>query len=338
MGRTDMSTGRRLFVPCRGSDTGSMRLAIFGSGGLGGYFGARLAHAGRDVVFIARGRNLSAMRANGLAVSSALGDFHLGAVEVTDDPASVGPVDVVLVGVKTWQVEEAAAAMRPLIGSETVVIPLQNGVEAPAQLASVLGAGPVLGGFCRAISFLDAPGRIRHVGVDPYLGFGELDNRRSARVERVLETLSGIDHFTAEVPADIHVGMWNKFTIISAISGVGAVTRMPIGLMRSVPQSRLMFEQALAEIVQVAHARDIALPTDTVPKLLEFTDTFPPEGTSSMQRDIMEGRPSELEAQNGAVVRLGREVGVPVPINEFIYHSLLPMELVARGAIHLPQA
>ena len=164
---------------------GEMRIAIFGAGAVGGYFGARLAQAGEDVIFIARGEHLRAMRRDGLYVESILGDFRVTPVKATDDPASVGPVDVVLVGVKAWQVPEAAESMRPMVGPETFVVPLQNGVEAPDQLAAVLGKEHVLGGLCRIICARVAPGRIRHAGMEPYVAFGELDNRPSPRAERL---------------------------------------------------------------------------------------------------------------------------------------------------------
>lgn len=309
-----------------------MRIAIFGAGAVGGYFGARLARAGEEVVFIARGEHLQAMRRDGLHVESVLGDFRVAPVNATDDPASVGPVDAVLVGVKAWQVPEAAEAMRPLIGPETFVVPLQNGVDAPDQLAAVLGREHVLGGLCRIISSVVAPGRIRHGGMEPYVAFGELDNRPSPRAER-LRTAFEHAGVRAEIPADIHVAMWEKFLFICTLSGVGAVTRAPVGVLRSMPETRRMLEQAVAEAFAVGRARGIALPDDAPQRIMALIDGLPPEGSASMQRDLAAGRPSELESQNGAVVRLGREVGVPTPLHAFIYHSLLPLERRARGQI-----
>jgi 2-dehydropantoate 2-reductase len=310
-----------------------MRIAIFGTGGVGGYFGGRLAQAGEDIVFIARGRHLQALQEKGLRVESVLGNFTMQPVQATDDPAAVGEVDVILVAVKAWQVPEAAEAMRPLVGPETFVVPLQNGVEAPAQLAAALGQAHVLGGLCRIISAITGPGHIQHTGIDPYLAFGELDNQRSQRVERLRAALARAHGLVVEVPADIQVAMWRKFFLIAPWSGVGAVTRAPIGIFRSLPETRQMLEQAMAEVAAVAQARGIVLPHGLVEQTMAFIDGLPAEGTASMQRDIMEGRPSELEAQNGAVVRLGREAGVATPVNSFIYHSLLPLELRARGRI-----
>ena len=300
---------------------------------MGGYFGGRLAQAGEAVVFIARGRHLQALRENGLHVESLSGDFTIQSVQATDNPAEVGQVDAVVVAVKAWQVPEAAEAMRPLVGPETFVVPLQNGVEAPAQLAAALGQAHVLGGLCRIISAIAGPGHIHHTGIEPYLAFGELDNRRSRRVERLHAACAQAEGLTVEIPADIQVAMWRKFLLIAPWSGIGAVTRAPIGVFRSLPETRQMLEEAMREIAAVAQARGIALPDRIVGQTMAFIDGLPAEGTASMQRDIVEGRPSELEAQNGAVVRLGREAGVATPVNAFIYRSLLPLELRARGQI-----
>lgn len=177
-----------------------MRIAIFGTGGVGGYFGGRLAQAGQDVVFIARGKHLEAMRTHGLRVDSINGDFTVRPVDAADDPATVGIVDVILVGVKAWQVPEAAEAMRPMVGPETFVVPLQNGVEAPSQLAAALGHEHVLGGLCGFIAFIVEPGHIRHAGADPFIRFGELDNRPSDRVERLRQAFDRASGLTVEIP------------------------------------------------------------------------------------------------------------------------------------------
>lgn len=310
-----------------------MQIAVFGAGGVGGYFGGRLAQAGEAVTFIARGEHLRAIRERGLRVDSLLGDFVIQPARATDSPAEVGPVDAVLLGVKAWQVREAAEAMRPLIGPATFVAPLQNGVEAPDELAAVLGREHVLGGFCRIIALIAGPGHIRHAGGQPYIAFGELDNQRSERVERLRAAFSRAAGLTVDVPADIRAAMWEKFLTIASFSGVGAVTRAPIGVIRSVPETREMMVGVMREIIAVANARGIPLGEDAVQRALTFRDSLPSDSTASMQRDIMEGRPSELEWQNGAVVRLGREVGVETPLNAFIYHSLLPQELRARGKL-----
>jgi len=214
-----------------------MRIAVFGTGAVGGYFGGRLAQAGEEVVFIARGEQLRALRERGLRVDSVEGDFALYPVQAAGDPTQVGNVDVVLVGVKAWQVTEAAQAMRPLVGPETFVVPLQNGVEAPDQLAAVLGAERVLVGLCRIVSLSVAPGHIRHAGMEPYVALGELDNRPSERAQRLRDafTRAGV---TAEIPPDIQAALWSKFLFIASFSGVGAVTRSPAGVLRSLSRSK----------------------------------------------------------------------------------------------------
>jgi 2-dehydropantoate 2-reductase len=313
-----------------------MRIAVFGAGGVGGYFGGRLAQAGEDVVFIARGDHLKAMVTHGLRVDSVKGDFVLKPVKATDDPAKAGIVDVILVGVKAWQVTKAAEAMRPMVGPETFVLPLQNGLEAPTQLAAVLGDQHVLGGLCGLSTYIVGPGHIRHAGADPFVRFGELDNRPSDRVKRLQKVFerAGV---IAKIPQDIHVALWMKFLLITAWSGVGALTRTPLGVWRSLPETRQMAESALQEIIRVAQARDIALPENAMPTTMKVYDSLPPDITSSMQRDIAEGRPSELDAQIGAVVRFGKEADVATPLHRLIYNSLLPMELRARGQLQFPE-
>lgn len=310
-----------------------MRIAIFGAGAVGGYFGGRLAQAGHDVTFIARGEHLRAMQQTGLRVQSIQGDFVVDPVDATDDPASVGAVDAILVTVKTWQIPEAAEAMHSLVGPGTFVIPLENGVEAAAQLAAVLGEEHVLGGLCRIISSVVGPGRIRHAGISPTITFGELDGRRTDRVERLYEAFKDAEGVTPEIAPDIQVAIWSKFLFIAALSGVGAVTRAPAGVLREVPETRRMLVEAMEEIVALGRFRGVALPAGAVDETMAFVDALPPEGTASMQRDILAGKPSELKAQNGAVVRLAEGTGVGVPVNASIYASLLPQELRARGKI-----
>lgn len=310
-----------------------MRIAVVGSGAVGGYFGGRLAEAGEDVHFIARGQHLAAIREHGLQVSSIEGDFMVRPAQVTDQPSVVGSVDVVLLAVKAWQVPQAAESMRPLVGERTFVVPLQNGIEAPEQLAEVLGASRVLGGLCRILAYVEGPGNIRHAGVAPYIAFGELETSSSRRAETLREAFSRARGVTAEVAPDIRAAMWTKFVFIAAVSGLGALTRAPIGVIRSQPESRRLLEQALEEIYAVAIGSRIALPADTVQQTLAFIDQLPAYVTASMQRDIMRGRPSELEAQVGAVVRLGERQGVAVPLHRMIHAALLPLERRARGEL-----
>lgn len=308
-----------------------MRFAIMGSGGVGGYFGARLAEAGHAVTFIARGEHLAAMCRDGLTVSSIAGDVHLPEVRATDDPAEVGAVDCVLVAVKAWQVAEAARAIRPMIGPDTFVVPLENGVEAADELAAVLGQAHVLQGLCGILAWREGPGHIRHAGVEPFVRFGERDNRRSQRAERLKEAFDATRGVAAEIPDDIQVAVWSKFLFICAMSGIGSITRAPIGVTRTLPETREMIERLLAEIEAVARALGVALRRDAATRALRFIDALPEASTASMQRDIMAGLPSELESQNGAVVRLGRQAGVDTPVNALVHAALLPQERQARG-------
>ena len=310
-----------------------MRIAIFGSGGVGGYFGGRLAQIGQDVTFIARGKHLVTMRRSGLKVDSIAGSFTLDKPQVTDKPEDIGVVDIIICSVKAWQVAKAAKAMKPMIGEKTLVIPLQNGVEAPAQLAEILGDDKVLGGLCAIITFRANPGHIKHIGANPLIRFGHLDRRADARVNRLSEIFNRCHGVKSSIPADINVAMWQKFMLISAWSGVGAVTRAPIGILLRLDETRQMMIDALEEIYQLGLAHQIALPSNSVEKTIATLESFPKNSTTSMQRDIDEGLPSELDVQNDAVVRLANQVGLETPVNQFILHSLRPVELRARGAL-----
>ncbi|HEX8253433.1 MAG TPA: 2-dehydropantoate 2-reductase [Thermoanaerobaculia bacterium] len=308
-----------------------MKIAVVGVGGVGGYFGGRLAQSGVDTTFIARGATLEALRTRGLRVDSTHGDFVLERVNATDDPNSVGPVDAILMTVKAWQIEDAAATLAPMIGPDTVVVPLENGVDAPDVLQRIFGPEHVAGGLCAIVSFIAAPGHIKHVAYDPLVVFGELDNRRSERLERLRDAFLRAK-VKADVPQDIHHSMWTKFLFIATYSGIGAVTRAPIGVWRAIPEIREIVDASLHEVVAVAHARGVDLGADAVAKTWERYDAMPAPSTSSMQRDILEGKPSELDAQLGAIVRLAREHGVAAPATSFIYHCLLPQERAARRA------
>jgi 2-dehydropantoate 2-reductase len=309
-----------------------MRIAIYGTGGVGGYFGGRLAQAGEDVTFIARGAMLEALVNRGLRVDSIKGDFHVGRVRATDQPATAGHVDVILVCVKAWQVPEAAALMAPMLGPDTIAIPLSNGLEGPEQLAAALGAEHAGGGLCGIVSFVVGPGHIKHAGVDPFANFGELDNRRSERLEHLRKSfvMAGIG---AEVPPDIHRSMWTKFLFIATLSGLGSVTRVPAGIWRSMPEPRALAEGAIAEILAIAAARGITLAPDAGERTLERIDALPADSTASMQRDVLDGKPSELDAQLGAVVHMGHAAGIATPVFSTLYAALLPQERRVRNQV-----
>jgi 2-dehydropantoate 2-reductase len=312
-----------------------MRIVIFGTGGAGGYFGAQLARAGEDVIFIARGEHLSAIRTLGLRIETPAGEMVIRPAQATDEPDQVENPDVVLLGVKAWQVPEAAKAIRSMMGPNTFVVPLQNGVEAPSQLADALGREHVLGGLCATFSRVTGPGRISSIGAMNVIRFAELDNRPSERVERLRQAFerAGVK---VEVPSDIHKALWEKFLQVTAFGGVGAVTRAPIGVIRTMTETRRLLEQCMKEVLSIARTRQVALAETVVADTLMGFDSMAANATTSLQRDIADGKPSELESWNGAVVRLAREKDVQTPLHEIIYHCLLPQELRARGKITFP--
>ena len=307
-----------------------MRFAIFGSGGLGGYYGARLARAGHEVAFVARGAQLEAMRKHGLKLLSALGDIQLERPRVSDDPRELGEAECVIVAVKSWQVAEAAKAMAPLLGAETTVLPFLNGVEAADQLGAVLGAGRVLGGLSKVFSLVEAPGVIRHASSGAYVELGELDGVRSARARTLCEAFAraGID---ATLSGDIRAALWNKLVTVSSWAGLGALARSPMGALRKYPETRALIDRAMDEGIAVGTARGHFMSADLKGELWRYYDGLPEGATASMQRDIMAGRPSELDAWNGAIVRFGAQAGIETPVQRFTYHALLPMERRARG-------
>ncbi|UCE32500.1 MAG: ketopantoate reductase family protein, partial [Burkholderiales bacterium] len=206
--------------------------------------------------------------------------------------------------------------------------------EAPEQLAAALGAERVVGGLCGILAYIDGPGRIMHVAADPFVRFGELDNRPSERTRRLKDAFERARGLKVDIPADIQVAIWSKFLLICAMSGVGGATRAPIGVTRKLPETRGLLEALMREIRAVALARGVALPEDAIARAMGFFDALPENGTASMQRDILDGVPSELESQNGAVVRLGTAAGVPTPVNTAIHAALLPQELRSRGELH----
>ena len=309
-----------------------MRIVVVGAGGIGGYFGGRLAEGGADVTFLVRGATLDALRTRGVRVDSINGDVNLAKVNATDDASTIGKADAILICVKAWQVRDAAESVRAAIGDDTIVVPLQNGMEAPDDIASVLGKQHAAGGLCGLVSFVVAPGHIKHISVDPFIAFGELDNQPSARAQKLLETLNACK-ITAFIPPDIQRAMWTKFLFIATLSGIGSITRVPAGVWRAMPEPRAMAERALREVMAVANARGVTLQLDAFETVMQRIDALSHDSTASLQRDVLEGKPSELDAQLGAVVRLGKSAGVATPLFEFMYHALLPQERIARKEI-----
>jgi 2-dehydropantoate 2-reductase len=309
-----------------------MRFAIVGAGGLGGYYGARLAEAGNQVAFIARGAQLDAIRKDGLKLFSPLGDLHLKKVTATSDPKEIGPVDVVVVAVKTWQVAEAARAMQPMIGADTMVVPFLNGVQAPDELAAILGAHHVLGGLSKVFSLIEAPGVIRHFNPGAFVEIGELAGGLSPRVEALRAAFEQAGA-QAKASADIRTELWKKLLTVSSWAGLGALSRSPMGVLRGLPETHTLIDRAMDEGIAVGARRGHPITADYKRELWTFYDAMPADATASMQRDIMAGKPSELDAWNGAIVRFGLETGVETPVQTFTYHALLPLERRARGQL-----
>ncbi len=299
-----------------------MRIAVMGTGGVGGYFGARLALGGCDVSFIARGRHLDAIRGHGLKVESPLGDMHLATPRATDDPADIGPVDLVLFVVKLWDTETAAKAVAPLIGPETAVVSLQNGVRKDDILRNVLGEPAVMGGACYIAAQIAQPGVIRHSGTMQKLVFGEYDGKRSMRAEAFLDACrqAGVE---AEISADIRRTIWEKFVFLVGLSGLTTTIRKPIGPIRSNPRTRALLHDAMREVVAVGRAQGVQLAADFADNRLAFSDGLPATMTSSMHNDLERGNRLEVDGLSGGVVELGGAAGVPTPVNRVIYDILV---------------
>lgn len=308
-----------------------MKVVIFGSGGVGGYFGGRLAQAGENVTFIARGEHLKAIQEAGLKVSSIQGDFLIYPAQATDSTESIGTVDLIILATKAWHLDSAFKKIEHLIGENTIILPLLNGMEHIDTLISRFGSKHILGGLCRISVFIESPGHIRHVGVNPYIAFGELDNSKSERVLSIHKMFSNIENITAEIPADINAAMWEKYVFISGTSGVGAFARKPINEYRDNSDLRSMLINAMTETANIALARGIQLSETLVDEIMKRIDVAPAGMIPSMQKDMMEGRPSELDDQIGGVIRMGKALNIPTPTHEKIYAELLPLEQKARG-------
>jgi 2-dehydropantoate 2-reductase len=299
-----------------------MRIAIIGAGGVGGYFGARLIAAGEDVTFVARGSHLAALQQTGLRVESPRGNLHLRDVKARGNVHAVGQADIVLLTVKMYDIESAAATLAPLIGPSTVVVTLQNGVEAVAIVARQIGREHVAGGVAYVAAVIAEPGLIRHTSLESMI-FGELDGRRSDRLV-ALEAACQRAGFSARASDHIEVDLWSKFARLSVLSGMTAVTRSPIGVLRSDPELLAMLQAACEETALVARAHGIELPDALMQEIMRMVEELPYHAKSSMLEDLERGRRLELPWLSGAVVRLGREAGIPTPIHAFIATVLKP--------------
>jgi 2-dehydropantoate 2-reductase len=300
-----------------------MRIAVIGTGGIGGPYGASLAKAGAEVTFVARGAHLAAMRENGLRIEGDRGETHIKPVRATDDSTSIGTVDVVLSCVKLWDVEQAAEQIRPIVGPHTAVIPLQNGIDAAERMIRILGDEPVMGGMAFVTGTIVAPGVVRQTGTYQQMTFGELDGRNSERGQR-LRDLCEAAGFEGVLSADIMVLVWQKFILLVPLSGLNALTRLPLGKWREDRDLVNLYEAALRETVAVGLAEEIRLPPESVDKTLAMMRSMPPHHTTSMGSDLVRGNRLELPWFAGKVVELGRRHDIPTPVNGFIYAALKP--------------
>jgi 2-dehydropantoate 2-reductase len=308
-----------------------MKVAVFGTGAVGAYYGGRLAQSGVAVSFVARGLHLQAIREQGLKVDSIKGDFTVTPAQVTDDCAEIGEVDLVLVCVKGWQVAEALHQIEHLVGEHTVLLPLLNGVDAVGLLSEKFGSDKVLNGLCGIFAKLTAPGYVSHVGSQPWLQFGEQDNQLTLRARNVLALLQSTDGFSSKLVENINTAVWRKFIFIASTSGVGSICRASFGEVRANPQTEKLLSEVVDEIITVAKAYNVELPEDVKALIWQQICRSSDSSDTSMQRDVLMGRPSELDSQTGAVIRLGKQVGVATPLNDMIYAALLPQEKRARA-------
>ncbi len=295
--------------------------AIMGSGGVGGYFGARIAQAGYPVTFIARGAHLAAIRQNGLTVEGPVDDFRV-MVEATDSPVEVGPVDCVLFCVKLWDTETAADICKPMIGTETAVISLQNGVESEDILGGIIGRPHTMGGVAEIAVSVSRPGVIHKLSPFHRIRFGEMDGRVTDRA-RVLEQCLSTSNIQVDLSDRIPVDIWIKFVLLVGVSALTALTRRPVGEVRGLSDTRALLREVMEETTAVARAKSIELPEDIVSTRIAMVDALPHDMFASMAIDLRQGRRLELPWLSGAVVRLGEELGVPTPTNRFVNTSLL---------------
>jgi 2-dehydropantoate 2-reductase len=306
----------------------TMNIAIIGTGGVGGYFGGKLAQAGNHVTFIARGEHLKAIRENGLQIKSIKGDFLIKPANVTDSIAEIVSPDLVILGVKAWQVKDIALQLKQVIKPDTTVLPFQNGVLAHEELLEVLQPQQVIAGLCRIFSKIEAPGVINHFGVEPEIVFGEVDNSKTPRVENLHKVFESAG-ITSNIAGDILTELWKKLMIIGS-GGLLALTRSTYGEVRENKETRELMHLLLQEIFQVSAKAGAHIEPQFVDKTMNYIDTYPYDAATSLARDIWSGKPSEIEYQNGTVARMGEKLGVSVPVNKFVYHCLLPMERKSR--------
>ncbi len=305
-----------------------MNIVVIGAGGIGGYFGGRIANAGYKVTFIARGKHLEAIKSKGLQVKSTKGDFIVHP-NATDNINDIKNPDLIILGVKSWQVEEVAKHIKPIVTDSTMVLPLQNGADNVDKLLSHLNEKNVLAGLCKIVSKVEAPGIINHFAFEPEVIFGENDNSITVRIKKV-KTVFDKAGFKNKIAEDIHKSIWRKFLFITMVSGIASLTRVVFGEMLKDKNIEKIILDTANEIKHVAIAKGINISEDDVDFAMNMYHNSEYDTTASMQRDIMEGKPSELENFNGYIVKQGKLLGIPTPTNSFIYEGLLPQERLAR--------
>jgi 2-dehydropantoate 2-reductase len=308
-----------------------MKIAIVGAGGVGGYYGALLARAGQDVIFIARGEHLNAIRQNGLRVKSVTGDFTIYPAVATDNPANIGFVDLVIIATKTYQTEEAIRIVRPIIGKDTAIVPLQNGVDAAERIGEMVGMRHMLAATTWIYAAVQSPGVIVHYSRFSRIAIGEPDGSDTPRLQAIYAALKSAG-VVVEMSHEIQKRIWTKFAFISAVSAVGCLTRLSIGEYRNVRETRLALAEAISEVAAVAASKGVELDANIADTTISFIDTNDPEMKTSMQRDFEAGRLSELESMIGVIPRMGRSQHVPTPFMDFAYAMLKPVEMLAQKA------
>jgi len=308
-----------------------MNTAIIGTGGVGGYFGGKIACARNNVTFLARGNHLDALRNQGLKVKSYLGDFSVENVTATDKISDIEAPDLVIVALKAWQIRDISPELRKIIHEDTVILPLQNGILAADELSEHINPANILEGLCRIQSKIESPGIINHFGIEPAIIFGEKDNSISDRVLKLKNFFSSCG-IISKATDNIQAELWKKFISICA-SGLLAVCNSTYGEIRELPETRTLLTEVLTEVYNLSQKAGIKIGADFVTRAVSYIDTFPYDSTSSLTRDILEGKPSEIEYQNGTVVKLAEKYDLEVPVNRFIYYCLLPVENKARALI-----
>lgn len=309
-----------------------MKIGIIGTGGVGGYFGARLASSGNKVTFIARGKHLDAIRKDGLIVKSVKGDICINPATISDKISDLADSELIILGTKAWQVKGVAKELADTLNKNAMILPLQNGVLAVEELSEYFDKSQILGGLCRIFSSIESPGVINHMGLEPSITFGEIDKIITERTS-LLKTVFENSGISCILSADIEAAIWKKFIVI-CLSGFGTISNTGYSLVRETPETRQMLIDSLTEVSRIAKAKNIKLENDIVEKSIAYVDTFPKDAMSSLSKDVLSGKQSEIEYQNGTVVRFGKELGIETPINKFIYGFVKLIEVKSRTTAH----